>query len=344
MADFGLLGQMPNFAQAAMSGYQAGQQIGRQKQLDAAMQNIDLDRPETLLPILRADPSTGAALIGASVKLSAAKRDEESRAATAAYIKSVAGSTPSATPTTTAGPTPTAAVGSDGDLAVTSPVPSSQTPGDVVVTAPPQAPADPNAIRNAAIDADPTGFLDIQSKIGAMDEATRKRVAAASDSFASLGQMLLSVPYPQRAGYIQAHAADLIAHGVPADKIRSFDPTDQNIHMEVGQALGIKAQLDQADKDRSFGLDQARFGETVHHNRVDESQGAARIGLEAQSVGIAGGHLALARNADARAAAAAGAASGGVGAALPAPTSRAQFNALPKGTRFRAPDGSVRIK
>lgn len=339
MPDFGLLGQMPNFAQAATAGYQAGQQIGRQKQLDAAMAGIDLERPETLLPVLRADPATGAALIGASVKLSSEKRDAASRQATAAYIKAMAGgggSTPSA-PTMA----PTASATPEGDLAVSSPQPGSTQQGDIVVTAPSQA--DPNAVRNAAIDADPTGFLDIQSKLGAMDETQRKRIADASGAFAAIGQQLLQVPYAQRSGYIQAHAADLMAHGVPADKIRAFDPTDQNIHFEVGQALGIKGQIDQADKDRAFALDQARFGETVHHNRVDEGQGAARIGLEAQSVGIAGGHLAIARNADARAAAAAGAGAGG-GNILPAPTSRAEFNALPKGTRFRAPDGSVRIK
>lgn len=348
MADFGLLGPMPNFAQSVIGGYQAGQAMARQRATDAALAGVDLDRPETLLPVLRADPTTGAALIGASVRLASEKRQNEGRLAQAAYIKAMTagqggGTTSSSGPATSA--PATATMGGDGDLTVTSPIPTpvdpqAGQPGDIVVQG---QRTDPNAVRNAAIDADPTGFLDIQSKLGAMDEVQRKRVADASGAFASIGNALLQVPYAQRRGFLQAHAADLAAHGVPPEKIASFDPTDDNIHFEVGQALGIKGQLDQADKDRAFGLDQQRFGETQRHNRVDEGQGQQRIGIE-------GAHLQLSRNADARAAASAGRAAANASGAnassagIPAPTTRAEFNALPKGTRFRAPDGSVRVK
>src|SRR5882757_3609878 len=80
MADFSLLSQ-PNFGQAALAGYSAGAKIGKQRQLDTAMAGVDLDNPASLLPIFRADPTTGAALIGASVKLHAENRAQQAQAA-----------------------------------------------------------------------------------------------------------------------------------------------------------------------------------------------------------------------------------------------------------------------
>lgn len=294
MPDFALASQ-PNFAQSALAGYQAGAAQAKQNQLDSALQGIDLNRPETLLPVLRADPSTGAALIGSSVKLAAEKRDQESRAATAAYIKQVAGATATtAAPSQPTAPSPSAA-----------PTNPDGSPADIVVTAPKPA-VDPNAVRNAAIDADPQAFLAMQKQIGDMNKEQRDRLDDASQSFASIGQSALALPYEQRRGYILSHAGDLAAHGVPAAKIQSFDPTDQNLHTEIGQALGVKDQLAQANKAADQALERDRFAESQRHNRVDEGQGAARIGLEGANVGIARAHLGIAERADARAAAAAG--------------------------------------
>lgn len=283
MPDFSLAAQ-PNFAQAALSGYQAGASQAKQNQLDSALGGIDLERPETLLPVLRADPSTGAALIGASTKLAAEKRDQQSKAAIAAYVKQIApstsGGTSSAPPATADAPT----TNPDG------------TPADIIVT----AQRDPNAVRNAAIDADPSAFLEMQSKIATMGKEQRTALDDASSAFGSVGQSALALPYAQRRGFLQAQAGYLAQHGVPAAQIAAFDPTDENLHTEIGKAVGVKGMLDQADKDRTFA-------QTQHHQGVEEAQGASRIGLEGQSVAIAGGHLALARNADARAATAAAA-------------------------------------
>lgn len=65
MPDFNIL-QQPNFAQAALGGFQAGQALGKQKRLDAALGQVDLSRPETIVPILQIDPSTGTSLMSAA--------------------------------------------------------------------------------------------------------------------------------------------------------------------------------------------------------------------------------------------------------------------------------------
>lgn len=65
MPDFSLL-QQPSFASAALGGYQAGQAMGRQKRVDAALGGVDLSRPETIVPVLQIDPQTGAQLMQAA--------------------------------------------------------------------------------------------------------------------------------------------------------------------------------------------------------------------------------------------------------------------------------------
>lgn len=65
MPDFSLL-QQPSFASAALGGYQAGQALGRQKRVDAALGGVDLSRPETIVPVLQVDPQTGAQLMQAA--------------------------------------------------------------------------------------------------------------------------------------------------------------------------------------------------------------------------------------------------------------------------------------
>lgn len=65
MPDFSILGS-PDFAKAALGGYQAGRALGQQKRLDAALGAVDLSRPETIMPVLQIDPQTGSSLLGAA--------------------------------------------------------------------------------------------------------------------------------------------------------------------------------------------------------------------------------------------------------------------------------------
>lgn len=59
MVDFSLL-RTPDFGAAALGGYQAGQALGRQRRVESALKGINLGRPETLLPVIQADPGSPA--------------------------------------------------------------------------------------------------------------------------------------------------------------------------------------------------------------------------------------------------------------------------------------------
>lgn len=364
MADFSILQPLPNFSQAALAGYQAGTAIRKQKQMDSALQGLDLEKPETLLPVLRADPATGAALIGASTKLAAEKRDREARMATASYLKSLpqfgapptvgSGSVASGRWSGTGfGMSDTERAGNDMAGAGMIPaahdtptMPMSQQPPDqpsavaedgAIVVQGQQGPT-PEELRNRAIEADPTGFMEIQKQIGQLSDAQIKRASAASDAFSNVGAALLNIPYAQRGAYLQANAADLVAHGVPPEKIANFDPTDSNIQMEVGKALGVKGMIDQRNKDREYSLSLDKFGEDQRHNRATEGNAAGNLAVAQGNLGLRAKELAQKVSSEG---------AGGGGSAtinLPSPTTRTQYDALPKGTRYRAPDGSVRVK
>lgn len=478
------LASQPNFAQAALSGFQAGHAIGKERAIQQAMTGLDVTKPETLGPLLRADPATGAALLSASIELHKAQTDAASKsvltdyllardkarggaaltggaggsatsspappspdfmlnpgnpAATAqstipstsgpgatdpAYQQWLAktgvtptpdyntygafkagvqpaanghlddtyklpnhvtystdslsskqpGAPPAGTWTQTAPPaqgkpegtwafqataTNVANAGGidrlkqyfdqsepgntvilpDGTRYVGGSSPSASNPnGDIVVTAQNTAPQPSplEAARTALMQSDPEKFIDLQSKIGAMDKADRERVDDASSTLAAMAQSVKMLPYEQRGAYIQQHKSELLQHGLTEQQIAGFDPTDQNIAAETNQALGVKGILEQQDKDRTFGLSSARFGEEQRHNRTDEGQGAARIGIAAGQLGVAKGHLALDQKA---AAGKAGAAGGGIST----PTNAAEYNSLPAGARYYK-NGVIRVK
>lgn len=335
-ADFSLL-QTPNLAQAALGGYQAGQAVGRQKRLDAALQGVDLERPETIYAVLHADPTTGAALLGTSMKMAEYKHELASKAATSDYLLKRmgldGGSGASASPTTPV-PQQAGAQAVDGaansTLATGSPTDAN---GDIVVTAPH---ANPEAARIAMIRNDPEGYIKLETHLAGMDEAKQKAISGITSTFDAALQGVKALPYAQRASYLASHRDALIQAGVPAQQIDGFDPTDENITAVDNQVLGIKGIIERQDKDRNYALQKDKFAHDVAHDATTE--------------GIAAGHLAIAQHADARAASSANkpkassASSAGGGAAFPSPTSRAAFNALPSGTRFRAPDGSIRVK
>jgi len=87
-ADFGLLQGQPNFFQTALLGLQAGQKVAAQNRLDAAMQNVDLAKPETLLPVLKLDPQTGLGLLKAHDTQVAADREAAGRTALSQFLLS----------------------------------------------------------------------------------------------------------------------------------------------------------------------------------------------------------------------------------------------------------------
>lgn len=307
MPDFSILGT-PNFAQAALGGYQAGAALGKQRQLDSALGAVDLSRPETILPVLRADPSTGATLLGASQTMAAAHAKAASQHALAtAILASRGGGDPSSTASGTA---PQAVpvlppAGQTPGIAGEAVAASTGDPNDVVVTAPRPAPA---PVQNAgwsdddraAIMADPQGFLDAQGGLEKLSKGHLENVKAQVDLEAQLlGSATDQASYTRALG--MAKTAGIDVSSAPA----TYDP--QWVAQMSQTTLTAKERLDHQLAVRSADRADASQAETMRHNRVDEGQGASRIGLEAANVGIARGHLAIAQHADARSAATAGA-------------------------------------
>lgn len=292
MVDWSILQPMPNFTQAALSGYQAGQQIQKQKRLDDAMNGLDLERPETLLPLLRADPATGAALIGASTKLAAEKREIAARQATANYIKTLPGIGGS--------PSPLSAPVMQGGVSAQGGQSQLADDGAIEVRAPQPDPA--IQARNAAIDADPEGFMALQAKVEALNKARRERVNESSSAMAIVAQQAMKLPYEQRKAFIDGQAEMMAAHGVSPQMIAQFDPTDANINSVMGQALGLKEMVAQANKDREFTLNLEQQKETARHNRESEKNAAGHLAVSQGELGVHQGALGLAKSKEGRAA------------------------------------------
>jgi hypothetical protein len=307
-ADFSLL-QTPNFSQAALGGYQAGQAAAKQRRLDTAMAGIDLSRPETLLPYLREDPSGGAALIGASVKIHAEDRAQQTQAALGNAMKDYfggasGGSAGTGVPTTpalpqgggiTASPTP-ALVATAGAAPTGSPTDAN---GDVVVTAPhPVTQMAPNLQQTVGkLLAAGVSLDDATHFVGMVGTMTKQQAAAADDSssaLASVGQAAAKLPYEQRKPYIQSQASYLSRHGVSADEVNNFDPTDQNLQSETTKALGVKDAIAAQHSADELNLARQRFSEDQRHNHAEEATAVTNAATSRGQLGVAKGRLALA--------------------------------------------------
>lgn len=334
-ADFSLL-QMPGFAQAALGGYQAGQAMAKQRRSDAALQGVDFGRPETIIPVLQADPALGASLLTASSAMAKAQHETAGRVALTNMLLGSGGAKPgSDVPTSAATGTMAAA----GALSPGSPTDAN---GDIVVTGPAKAAAAPasrwSPEEMAMIKEDPQGFLAIQDNMSRMDETHRKAVADAADAQASLYPQLKAIPTPEgRRAFAIQQAPMLAAHGITAEQINAFDYSDAGLDSAHNIALGVKGVVEQQDKDRTFGLQREKFDHDVSHD-------AATLGVSRGNLAVSQGQLSLSRQREGRVAAKATTSKAGPLPTLPSPTTREAYGALAKGTRYRAPDGSVRIK
>lgn len=278
MADWSIL-QQPNFAQAALSGYQAGQAIGRQRRLDAALGSVDLERPETIMPVIQADPTTGTALLGAASRMAQYKHDLAGKAALTDYILAQKGLSAAAgsaqSPSDDASTMPSVS----GSAAPANANANGADGGDIVVTG--QRPGlSLEQARVNLIKADPDTYIKTETALAGMDKAQRENIAAANDTFGSSIEAARQMPYAQRKAYIQNIRPQLIAHGVPPEMIDSFDPTDGNIDMIENQVLGVKGIIEKQDKDRNFALSQQREAR-------ETAQGNARIGIAEGALSVA---------------------------------------------------------
>lgn len=316
MADFGIL-QSPSFAQAALGGYAAGQNIRKQKEREAALQ------------LYASNPDAGveAALKSGDWELATGMEERaDKQRRREAYAKIFGGQRPrtsgspapvQSAPTAQAMPMdPTGAQGGpDMSYPTGSPLsparyeepaaaPTAATPATAI---PPVAgdsiissgglQYDQQAL-NEYFAQDPEGASQILDTITKMNKAQREDFGKRMEALSGVAAWLLSKPGPERRAALAQAAPDLMAQGFTAEQLNAFDPSDDNLNRVLAQAIGGKGMAEMAKDDRKF--------------RADEDYRRESLDIQRQGLGVRQGALSLARQREGRLGAGDGSGSGGL--------------------------------
>lgn len=149
------------------------------------------------------------------------------------------------------------------------------------------AAGDPNGARQAALGA---GDVDLAAAIGKMSAQDRAEAKARADALGNAAFGLKKMPYEQRRPALAAMAPQLAPLGITPEQLAAFDPTDQAIDAQVTQVLGIKGQLEQADREDDNHRADATLTETVRSHRVDEGLHARSVSISAASAAESARH------------------------------------------------------
>jgi hypothetical protein len=118
--------------------------------------------------------------------------------------------------------------------------------------------------------ADPAALKDMIANVASMDKVTVDRLTESNSALAAEAQNLLGVPQAQRAAALQQMAPYLAQHGVTPQMLQQAMQeglSDQFLQGVVGQSIGTKGILDQANKERELATqqqtaDQGRYEST----------------------------------------------------------------------------------
>lgn len=94
------------------------------------------------------------------------------------------------------------------------------------------------------------GDMDYAKQLGEMSEDQRKEMAAKAKILAPLYPHLETMPYEERKAFLQQVAPRLAAHGIPADTITGYDPTDENVRAD----RLLTEKLTKPDKEEGYTL------------------------------------------------------------------------------------------
>ena len=89
---------------------------------------------------------------------------------------------------------------------------------------------------------DPSGD-GLRGQIAALNPDQKTFAARQAEIFGAIGQGLAGLDYGERRAALDHIAPALIARGVPAQAIASFDPTDENLAEIVREARSIGSML-----------------------------------------------------------------------------------------------------
>jgi hypothetical protein len=127
------------------------------------------------------------------------------------------------------------------------------------------------------------GDFDMAKSIAQMDSESRKAARERAEDLGGFALGIKGLPYEQRKSVIAQAKPILLEQGFSAEQIDAFDPTDDNIAALAASATDLKTALDQADKERDFGLRKEQVGETKRHNRTQEGVAARNSGIAASN-------------------------------------------------------------
>lgn len=109
------------------------------------------------------------------------------------------------------------------------------------------------------------GDFDAASHIAKLDDQQKALALEHVNVQAGVLANLKTYPVEMRKQAIASIKPQLVAAGMPAEQIDSFDPTDANIDAISGQVLGLKGVLEQQ-------LSREKFTETQRHNKAVEDR------------------------------------------------------------------------
>lgn len=144
------------------------------------------------------------------------------------------------------------------------------------------------------------GDWDAATAWGKLDEQQRE---IANEKNERVGRILYGVrklPYEQRRAAISAVTPDLVDAGLPQAKIASFDPTDDNLGLQIDQHLELKDLMGRDDKQNepyTLGPGAARYSGTKklteqpfapQYRTVGEGQSLVEVGPSGEQGGAVG--------------------------------------------------------
>lgn len=273
--DFGLIGQQPNFAGNFLQTYQAGRQVGLEKRADNALARVQTnpDDQAAFTDLALYAPDKANALLS----MQATQRAAQARQAAGQVISAYGpqgGQAPLQQPQPAAAGVP-APQGQPGQppqspTALDPTHPAVQQVGAVASSG---SPVQPSEAWAHLYSLDPELGDKMMTAVKGMDELRRAKLAETSDALAAAAVSLKSVPAAQRQAAAAAMLPQLQAHGVTPQMVQQADLSDQGLNGIIGQSLGAKGLIEQANKTRELGQKDQEIG--IQGRQADTASFAA---------------------------------------------------------------------
>lgn len=169
-----------------------------------------------------------------------------------------------------------------GDPAATAMAPASTATAPVAPA--PQTWVDSNKdLLDSLMTVDAPAAFAMRTQLQGLDDAQIKKAKGFADTLATVGEHLSSFRTPQaRAAELQRIKPQLLAEGIPEDKIAGADLSDAGIQWMVVHGMDIDKIIAREKDDRSFA-------ETERHNRATESSAAGNLEVRRGALGLAKG-------------------------------------------------------